>query len=137
MIAHNVIAHTPTLVFTHTVRACRNAIEFNSVSIQRIIPGGYNHMKVHVILAVPPEYVHTLDIPQVATVFPYGQVTFEIRSGGMIAPSGRVIETLGDRNDDMVIVCAAVQVGYWRQSKNNIINNHVETRKGATHFGLA
>jgi uncharacterized protein (TIGR02058 family) len=48
----------------------------------------------------------------VATTFPYGEVNFVIQDGGMIAPSGRVIESLGDKNDDMLIVCAAVQVGY-------------------------
>ena len=45
-------------------------------------------------------------------VFPYGEVKFVIQEGGLIAPSGRVIESLGDKNDDMLIVCAAVQVGY-------------------------
>lgn len=94
------------------MRACRNAIEFNSLSIQKMVPGGYDAMKLNVILAVPPKYQHTLDLEQVKTVFPYGDVRFEIQDGGMIAPSGRVIERLGDKNDDMTIVCAAVQVGY-------------------------
>jgi uncharacterized protein (TIGR02058 family) len=94
------------------MRACRNAIEFNSLSIQKMVPGGYDAMKLNVILAVPPKYQHTLDLEQVKTVFPYGDVRFEIQDGGMIAPSGRVIEHLGDKNDDMTIVCAAVQVGY-------------------------
>jgi len=77
-----------------------------------MIPGGYSAMKVNVILAVPEKYQDTLDLSEVKKVFPYGEVQFQVQNGGMIAPSGRVIESLGDKNDDMVIVCAAVQVGY-------------------------
>ena len=93
-------------------RACRNAIEFNSISIKKIVPGGYDAMKLNVILAVPNKYQDTLNLDEVATVFPYGTVNFEVQDGGMVAPSGRIIESLGDKNDDMLIVCAAVQVGY-------------------------
>lgn len=94
------------------IRACRNAIEFNSLSIKKMIPGGYEAMKLNVILAVPKKYQDTLDLDEVAKTFPYGDIKFLVQDGGMIAPSGRVIESLGDKNDDMLIVCAAVQVGY-------------------------
>ena len=47
-----------------------------------------------------------------AAVFPYGDVRFELQDGGMVAPSGIAIDTLGDVNDDMVIVCASVTVGH-------------------------
>lgn len=94
------------------VRACRNAIEFNSLSIDTIIPGGYEGMKLNVILAVPGQYQDGLDLEEVRKVFPYGDINFVIQNGGMVAPSGRQIEALGDTNDDMIIVCAAVQVGY-------------------------
>jgi len=94
------------------MRACRNAIEFNTISIKKIVPGGYDAKKLNVILAVPKKYQDTLDLDQVATTFPYGDVKFVVQDGGMIAPSGRMIESLGDKNDDMLIVCAAVQVGY-------------------------
>ena len=30
----------------------------------------------------------------------------------MVAPSGIAIDSLGDKNDDMVVVCASVTVGY-------------------------
>ena len=69
-------------------------------------------MKLNVILGVPSKYQHTLNLEEVKKVFPYGEVKFVIQEGGLIAPSGRVIESLGDKNDDMLIVCAAVQVGY-------------------------
>ena len=95
------------------VRACRNSIEFNSIpSISRLIPdGGYDKLKLDVLLAVPPGYREGLDLDAVAEVFPYGDVRFEIQDGGMVAPSGIAIESMGDGNDDMVIVCASVTVG--------------------------
>ncbi|KAL3799874.1 hypothetical protein ACHAW5_004386 [Stephanodiscus triporus] len=96
------------------VRACRNAIEFNSIpSIGRLIPDkGYDALKLDVLLAVPPKYREGLDLTEVARVFPYGDVRFELQDGGMVAPSGIAIEKLGDANDDMVVVCACVTVGH-------------------------
>eukprot|EP00546_Thalassionema_frauenfeldii_P002544 CAMPEP_0178938164 /NCGR_PEP_ID=MMETSP0786-20121207/26179_1 /TAXON_ID=186022 /ORGANISM="Thalassionema frauenfeldii, Strain CCMP 1798" /LENGTH=133 /DNA_ID=CAMNT_0020616853 /DNA_START=292 /DNA_END=693 /DNA_ORIENTATION=- len=97
------------------VRACRNAIEFNSIpSIRRLVPGGYDELKLDVLLAVPPKYRDTLDLTRVQEVFPYGSIRFQIQDGGMIAPSGIAIESLGDKkgSDDMVVVCAAVTVGH-------------------------
>lgn len=94
------------------MRACRNAIEFNSLSIKKMVPGGYDAMKLNVILGVPAKYQKTLDLDNVSKVFPYGEIKFAIRDGGLVAPSGRIIESLGDKNDDMLIVCAAIQVGY-------------------------
>lgn len=95
------------------VRACRNAIEFNSIpSINKLVPGGYNALKLFVLLAVPPKYRNSVDLSEVAKVFPYGEVKFEIQDGGMVAPSGIAIEALGDKNQDMVVVCASVTVGY-------------------------
>ena len=97
-----------------SVRACRNSIEFNSIpSIKRLIPdGGYDKLKLDVLLAVPPKYQSDLDLDQVARVFPYGDVRFEVQDGGMIAPSGIAIEKFGDVGDDMVVVCASVTVGH-------------------------
>lgn len=69
-------------------------------------------MKVNVILGVPAKYQDTLDLDQVAQVFPFGETQFQVKDGGLVAPSGRTIAELGDRNDDMVLVAAAVQVGY-------------------------
>lgn len=95
------------------VRACRNAIEFNSLpSITKLVPGGYDNMKLSVILAVPQKYQHNLDLNECAKVFPYGKIQFTVQDGGMIAPSGVSIERLGDSCDDMVIVCCSVMVGY-------------------------
>ena len=43
------------------VRACRNAIEFNSLpSIRNIVPGGYDNMKLRIQIAVPDhDQVHS------------------------------------------------------------------------------
>uniref|UniRef100_A0A7S4NID5 Uncharacterized protein n=1 Tax=Odontella aurita TaxID=265563 RepID=A0A7S4NID5_9STRA len=95
------------------VRACRNAIEFNSIpSINRLVPGGYDRLKLDVLLAVPPKYREGLDLDAVRDVFPYGETKITIQDGGMVAPSGIAIEKLGDKNQDMVVVCSSVTVGY-------------------------
>ena len=95
------------------VRACRNAIEFNSIpSVQRLVPNGYDGLKLDVMLAIPPKYRSSLDLNQVKDVFPYGSIKFQLQDGGMIAPSGIAIDRLGDKNEDMVVVCCAVTVGY-------------------------
>jgi len=70
-------------------------------------------MELCVILAIPSKYKNDVNLQEVAKVFPYGNVNFILQDGGMIAPSGKVIEDLGDMNgDDMVIVCCSVNVGY-------------------------
>jgi len=95
------------------VRACRNAIEFNSIpSVSKLVPGGYDGLKLSVILGIPEQYQDGLDLEQVRNVFPYGNVEFIVKNGGLVAPSGIAIDALGDKSDDMVIVCAAVTVGY-------------------------
>ena len=102
-----------TFLFVPSVRACRNAIEFNSIPcINRLVPQGYEGLKLDVLLAVPPKYKDSLDLLQVQAVFPYGSIRFQLQDGGMIAPSGIAIERLGDKNDDMVVVCCSVTVGY-------------------------
>ncbi|CAB9529096.1 Conserved hypothetical protein (Lin0512_fam) [Seminavis robusta] len=95
------------------VRACRNAIEFNQIpSIGDLVPGGRENMKLDVLLAVPETYQSGLDLAAVRNCFPYGKVNIQIQSGGMIATSGKMIEEMGDKNEDMVVVCVAVTVGY-------------------------
>lgn len=69
-------------------------------------------MKLDVLLAVPPKYQADLDLPTIKAAFPYGEIRIQIQDGGMIANSGSVVEALGDKNTDMVIVCVAVTVGY-------------------------
>jgi uncharacterized protein (TIGR02058 family) len=97
----------------NVVRACRNAIEFNQIpSISTIVPGGRAAMKLDVLLAVPRLYQDGLDLDLVRRCFPYGQIRIQIQDGGMIARNGKVIEEMGDVNEDMIVVCAAITVGY-------------------------
>ena len=69
-------------------------------------------MKLDVLLAVPAKYQDSLDEATVAAVFPYGAVNIQVQDGGMVAPSGIAIDSLGDTCDDMVFVCCSVTVGY-------------------------
>eukprot|EP01038_Epipyxis_sp_PR26KG_P004491 gene4491-6347_t len=94
------------------IRACRNAIEFNSLpSIRDIIPGGKQNMVVRVQIAVPePESV---DENAILQVFPYGKLLPpEIGLGGMNASSGIALPELGDKNDNMYIAVAVITIGY-------------------------
>lgn len=95
------------------VRACRNAIEFNSLPRMRdLIPGGYEAMRVHVQLGIPAPYCESVDKDQVRAVFPYGQVRIAVEPGGLLADSGIALEAMGDKNSDMIIAVACVTVGY-------------------------
>jgi uncharacterized protein (TIGR02058 family) len=69
-------------------------------------------MKLDVLLAVPEKYQADLDLDAIRKVFPYGQIRFQIQNGGMVATHGLVIAEMGDKNEDMVVVCVAVTVGY-------------------------
>lgn len=94
------------------VRACRNAIEFNSLpGLRDVIPGGKENMIVKVQVAVPnPEGV---DVQAIADIFPYGKfLRPEILLGGMSASSGIELPELGDKNDQMIFAIAVVSVGY-------------------------
>ena len=94
------------------VRACRNAIEFNSIPcIRDIIPGGRENMILRVQVAVPES--DKVDVSQLRKVFPYGKMMPpEITEGGMKASSGIAIPELNDKNDQMYIAVAVVTVGY-------------------------
>ena len=60
------------------MRACRNAIEFNSIpSLRRLIPNGYDGLKLYVKIGVPN--ASSVDVEACRKVFPYGQATFEAR----------------------------------------------------------
>lgn len=94
------------------VRACRNAIEFNSIpSITNLVPGGRDNMKLLIQIACPEPAA--VDLNQVKRVFPYGNfLPVVVREGGMKASSGIALPELGDKNDDMYIAVACVTVGY-------------------------
>ena len=94
-------------------RACRNAIEFNSIpSIRAIVPGGYDNMKLHIQIGAPEGA--EIDLDKVRAVFPYGNIVepIDVCVGGLLAKSGIAIPEMGDKNDDFVICVASITVGY-------------------------
>jgi uncharacterized protein (TIGR02058 family) len=90
-------------------RAVRNAIAHNA------LPGiwevaGLNHpdeMIVEVQVAVP--YADQVRQDEVLSVLPFGQKSLTLEAGGMVV-QGRAIESLQDKNDEMLIAVAAVTV---------------------------
>ncbi|CAL5228716.1 g11899 [Coccomyxa viridis] len=92
-------------------RACRNAIEFNSLpAMGKLIPGGYAEMRLHIKIGTPhPEEV---DVEQCKGIFPYGLPIVEVVEGGLSCGSGIAVDELGDSGDEMCVAVAAVTVGY-------------------------
>jgi uncharacterized protein (TIGR02058 family) len=80
------------------VRACRNAIEFNSIpSIKALVPGGYDAMKLHIQIGAPAGA--ELDLDKVRAVFPYGNIVdpIDVCVGGLVAKSGIAIPEMVGR----------------------------------------
>ena len=95
------------------VRAARNAIEFNSIpSIKKLVPKGYEGMKLAVDVAVPEAYHEHIDVDAVEAVFPYGAVSIQLQPGGAEFSSGIAIPAMGDRGDALVVALCCVTVGY-------------------------
>jgi uncharacterized protein (TIGR02058 family) len=90
-------------------RAVRNAIAHNALPGIWEVAGlnDPNEMIVEVQIAVPyPEQVRQADV---LAVLPFGQKTLNLEQGGMIV-QGRAIDSLNDKNDEMLIAVAAVTV---------------------------
>lgn len=90
-------------------RAVRNAIAHNALPGVWEVAGlnDPNQMIVEVQVAVPyPEQVRS---EEVLSVLPFGQKTLSIEQGGMVV-QGRAIESLNDKNDEMLIAVASVTV---------------------------
>ena len=95
------------------VRAARNAIEFNSIpSIRKLVPNGYEGMKLAVDIAVPEAYHEHIDVGAVEAVFPYGAVSIQLQPGGAEFSSGIAIPAMGDKGDALVVALCCVTVGY-------------------------
>lgn len=114
-----------------SIRACRDAIEYNSIKIRTIIPGGYDAMRIHVQIGVPnlpsetttnttrtssSSSVPLLDLDAIAAEFPYGQLIQPIdvvMGGGLLASNGMYIAgTSGQAKDDLTLAVACVTIGY-------------------------
>ncbi|MBC1501664.1 hypothetical protein HB943_13740 [Listeria weihenstephanensis] len=95
------------------VRAVRNAIFTNSMpGIEDLLPEkNLNNMIVNVKLALPVDAA-LLDHDAIKEIIPYGTVTIETMSGGMMTTSGIFLADKEDNNDLMYIVNASVETGY-------------------------
>lgn len=90
-------------------RAVRNAIAHNALPGVWEVAGldDPNQMIVEVQVAVPyPEQVRS---EEVLAVLPFGRKSLAVEQGGMVV-QGRAIESLNDKNDEMLIAVAAVTV---------------------------
>jgi hypothetical protein len=125
------------------IRAIRDAIDYNSVKIRTIIPGGYDNLKIHLQLGVPSlinvldeeaddSYNRAscgdgmaLDTKAIMEEFPYGTVVMplDIRTGGLLASNGVKLAGTGVPKEDMTLVVACVSIGY-----DNVSGG--ETREG-------
>lgn len=96
------------------VRACRNAVEFNSLPVlERLCPDGdLSEMLVVVKLGVPESFTGAVDIEAVKGVFPYGTKEVNVVPGGLIANSGIYLPEQDDKDGDVraLVVVAAVEV---------------------------
>jgi uncharacterized protein (TIGR02058 family) len=94
------------------VRAVREAIGHNSLpGMRRLLPGNdMKNMRVSVTLACPVPAAQ-INLDEVKGTFPYGTVTVNVVSGGMILHGGAVRPELGDRSDEILVINAAVEVG--------------------------
>jgi len=69
-------------------------------------------MRVRVTLGVPEVAgAAPLDVEQVKAVFPYGTVEVRVLPGGLVADSGVFLSDKGDRTQEIIMVCAAVEAG--------------------------
>lgn len=95
------------------VRAIQDALYHNSLPGMRTLLGerGIDRMQVHVRLGLPCDH-ERLDVSVVRATFPYGDVSVEIVQGGMLTPNAHMLPEKGDKNDQMYVVTAAIEVGY-------------------------
>ena len=120
-----------------TVRAVRNAVEFNSIpGAISCIPGGRVNMLIQVKLGVPALDDQStngplpVDLIEVANVFPYGQLLpIQVALGGLNFATGRVVTELGDVDDIGVTVSAAVTIG-WDDGSERDAHLTFDTRNG-------
>lgn len=96
------------------MRACRNAVEFNSLPVlERLCPNGdLSEMLVFVKLGVPESFAEDVDVEAVKNVFPYGKKEIKVVAGGLVANSGIYLPEQDDKNGDVraLVVVAAVEV---------------------------
>ena len=95
------------------VRACRDAIDYNSIKIRTIIPGGYDSMKIHVQIGVPQLVENDIDLDEIAREFPYGTLLpIVVEAGGLLGSNTARLPGTGEAKEDMTVAIACVTIGY-------------------------
>ena len=99
------------------IRACNDAIEWNSIKVRTIIPGSYAAMRIHVHVGVPaPE---TLDVEAIRQCFPYGSVEVLVEKGGLLGSTRDRLPADEAQEAHMTVACACVTVGWHEQDDND------------------
>jgi len=103
------------------VRACQDAVQFNSIKVSTVIPGGYQNLKVHVHIGVPRP--STVDLEEIVKVFPYGTLLpIVVEEGGLWGSSTINMPdftSTGKANDDLTLAVACITLGYDSLDKKN------------------
>lgn len=91
------------------IKAIKDAISNNCLQGLREVAGMTNpsEMIVDVVIAAP--YPENINEKKVLRAIPFGRKTLTVEKGGMIA-TGVQIPELGDENDEVLVVNAAVMV---------------------------
>ena len=93
------------------VRACNDAVEWNSIKVRTIIPGSYDAMKIHVQLAVPSP--SEVDLEAVAACFPYGTLLpIAVEQGGLRGSSRAGLVDDEPPEAFMTVAVACVTIGW-------------------------
>ena len=100
-----------------SLRSDRSHPSHSIPHVEKLVPGGDIHsVKIHVKLGVPAAHSPSPSPspwPTLQECFPYGKLLpVEVVEGGLVASSGTVLRELEDATDQMIIVVAAVTVGY-------------------------
>lgn len=118
------------------IRACNDAIEWNSVKVTTIIPGGYDALRLHVQIGVPsPE---TVDMDAVARCFPYGQLLpVAVEEGGLLGSSRAGVPNDEPPEAKMTVAVACVTLGYGVPEATEADNRAAEAEWPAAAFEAA
>ena len=100
------------------VRACKDAISFNSVPNLELLCGGRDKIKLRIQIAVPFEEDGTkqpdINMDEVRRQFVYGHIQepIEVINGGARFNSMCSVPSLGDKSDSWIFAIAMVTIGY-------------------------
>ncbi len=93
------------------VRAIKDAISWNYlVGLREVLQlTDLEKMVVRVTIATP--YPERVDREALAKALPHGQKQIEVVAGGLLFHSGHANPNMGDKNDEVIVANAAIEVG--------------------------